>query len=89
MSAVESIQARELWRFNDLKFLGIVADRATLRRWIRTLEFPPPMIMSANSVAWPAAEVRAWLAGRPRGLAPQPGPARARQARAEAEKVSA
>jgi predicted DNA-binding transcriptional regulator AlpA len=64
--------ARELWKFSHLKMLGVVDDRATLRRWIASQNFPEPLILSGNSVAWIAAEVRAWLATRPRGKAPQP-----------------
>ena len=32
--------AKVLWRFSDLKALGIVEDRATGRRWMDTEEFP-------------------------------------------------
>jgi predicted DNA-binding transcriptional regulator AlpA len=58
-----------------LKTIGIVEDRATLRRWMRAQgedPFPHPIILSGNSVAWVAAEVCAWLDRRPRGSAPQP-----------------
>jgi predicted DNA-binding transcriptional regulator AlpA len=64
--------ARALWRFGDLKLLGIVNDRATVRRLIKNESFPQPLILSANSVAWRADEVRGWLDSRPRGAAPQP-----------------
>ena len=72
--AMAETRARELWRFCDLKTLGIVDDRTTLRRRMKsdTDPFPQPIILSGNAVAWPASEVRAWLASRPRGLAPQP-----------------
>lgn len=64
----------ELLRFADLKLLGVVRDRATLRRWLKakTDPFPAPLVLSGNSIAWRAAEVRAWLDRRPRGAAPQP-----------------
>lgn len=67
-----AIEAQTLWRFNDLKLLGIVDDRATLRRWIATGGFPKAIILSPNSIAWHAAEVLEWLDNRPRGAAPQP-----------------
>jgi predicted DNA-binding transcriptional regulator AlpA len=70
--------ARELWRFSDLKLLGFVDDRATLRRRIANDGFPQPLVLSANAIAWVAEEVREWIAGRPRGPAPQP--ARTRKA---------
>jgi predicted DNA-binding transcriptional regulator AlpA len=82
-------KAKELWPFADLRLLGIVNDRATLRRRIAREGFPQPLVLSGNSVAWVASEVREWLASRPRGAAPQPGRSRARQANAEAEKASA
>lgn len=66
------IKCKTLWSFSDLKAQGIVNDRATLRRREAREGFPQAVILSSNSVAWNAAEVRAWLASRPRGLAPQP-----------------
>jgi predicted DNA-binding transcriptional regulator AlpA len=71
---IEEIRERKLWRFAHLQRLGIVDDRATLRRWMKLAidPFPSPMVMSPNSIAWRADEVRAWLDRRPRGPAPQP-----------------
>jgi hypothetical protein len=66
------IQAKSFWPFADLKTQGIVDDRQTLRRRMRSEGFPPPVILGPNSIAWPADEVRKWLASRPRGAAPQP-----------------
>jgi predicted DNA-binding transcriptional regulator AlpA len=66
------IQAKTLWPFSDLKAQGIANDRATLRRREAREGFPQAVILSSNSVAWNADEVRAWLASRPRGAAPQP-----------------
>jgi hypothetical protein len=68
------VRERELWRFSDLQALGICADRQTMRRWQRaeTDPFPQPLVLSGNSIAWRAQEVRAWLDRRPRGPAPQP-----------------
>lgn len=82
---VDEIRERELWRFADLERLGIVHDRATLRRWMKlaTDPFPSPMVMSPNSIAWRAYEVRAWLDRRPRGAAPQPRHREAEEHRAQ------
>jgi predicted DNA-binding transcriptional regulator AlpA len=73
--ALKELWERELLRFRDLKALGIVEDRATLRRWMNPKgddPFPSPIVLSGNSVAWVTLEVRAWLDRRPRGVAPQP-----------------
>jgi hypothetical protein len=59
MTEHEAIKARELWRFADLKTLGICADRSTLRRWIAVEGFPTAIILSANAVAWRVDEVKA------------------------------
>ena len=69
------IRERDFWPYRDLERLGIVHDRATLRRWMKLAHdpFPEPVVMGPNSVAWRADEVRPWLARRPRGRAPQPG----------------
>jgi hypothetical protein len=66
------IQAKSFWPFSDLKAQGIVNDRATLRRWMREQEFPQPVILGPNSLAWKADLVRDWVASRPCGPAPQP-----------------
>lgn len=69
---IVEIRSKTLWSFSDLKALGYVNDRATLRRREAREGFPQPVILSSNSVAWNPEEVRAWLASRPRGTAPQP-----------------
>src|SRR5271166_2174356 len=68
---LKKLWERELLRFRDLKALGIVEDRATLRRWMRTQNedpFPTPIVLSGRVTS----EVRLWLDRRPRGRAPQP-----------------
>jgi predicted DNA-binding transcriptional regulator AlpA len=72
--SIAEIRARDFWRYSDLERLGIVQDRATLRRWMKADDdpFPAGKVLSANSVAWVADEVRGWLDRRPRGPAPQP-----------------
>jgi hypothetical protein len=81
-TTMAEVRERELWRFGDLQALGICADRQTMRRWQRaeTDPFPQPLVLSGNSIAWRAAEVRAWLDRRPRGAAPQPNHLAARRA---------
>lgn len=81
---IADTEAQTLWRFRDLKAKGIVTDRATLRRWMKSADdpFPSPIVLSANAVAWVAEEVRAWLKRRPRGPAPQPRHREAEERRA-------
>jgi predicted DNA-binding transcriptional regulator AlpA len=72
--SIAEIREQDFWRYSDLERLGIVQDRATLRRWMKADDdpFPAGKVLSANSVAWVADEVRVWLDRRPRGPAPQP-----------------
>lgn len=53
-----------LIRFDALKQRGIVRNRVTLARWIKTLNFPRPIQLGVNTVAWNAAEVEEWLRQR-------------------------
>lgn len=39
-------------------------SRSTLLRKVAAGEFPRPIRLGANSIAWPAAEVIAWAAAR-------------------------
>jgi predicted DNA-binding transcriptional regulator AlpA len=55
-------------KYNDLEAQGIVPNRMTLGRWIAENEFPAPVELGPNSVAWIADEVDAWLASRPRRI---------------------
>jgi hypothetical protein len=50
--AMDELRERELWRFRDLQALGIVEDRMTLRRRIKAVGFPRPILLSSNAVAW-------------------------------------
>jgi prophage regulatory protein len=54
----------EILRFPDLKALGIVNNRMTLRRWIEGHGFPKHVQLGPNSIGWIRAEVQAWLAIR-------------------------
>ena len=40
--------------------------RSTIYRLMRTGEFPEPVKVGPRAVRWPASEIEAWLAGRPR-----------------------
>jgi len=47
------------------KELGNIGN-TTLRRWVREGNFPKPIKLGANCVAWRRDEVDAWLESRPR-----------------------
>ena len=53
-------------RFADLKARKIVSNRTTLRRWIQADEFPAPVKLGENSIAWRVDEVKEWDRSRPR-----------------------
>ena len=55
-------------RFRDLKELGVVRNRPTLRNWIKDRGFPPGQLTGPNSRTWGEAEVQAWLDRRPTAL---------------------
>lgn len=52
-------------RFADLVERGIVRNRVTLSRWIKSQGFPPPVKLGPNTAAWSTAAVEAWVASRP------------------------
>lgn len=65
MSAKQTTQTEPLLlRYSDLVRLGVVRNRMTLSRWMHSNAFPRPIELGANSVAWRASDVEAWLAGR-------------------------
>ncbi|MEE9250365.1 MAG: AlpA family transcriptional regulator [Alphaproteobacteria bacterium] len=41
-------------------------SRTTLWRRVRAGTFPAPIQLGENSIGWPASEITAWLASRPR-----------------------
>ncbi|MGB8898974.1 MAG: AlpA family phage regulatory protein [Methylocella sp.] len=45
---------------------GIMPNRVTLGRAIAQLDFPKPVELGRNRVAWNRDEVEAWRASRPR-----------------------
>ena len=59
-----------IWlRFADLKARNIVRNRTTLGRWIRNIDFPPGIMLGANSRAWSEQEIAEWEAKRARASA--------------------
>ena len=63
--AMAELRARVLLRFCDLEALGIVGDRATLRRRMNADGFPKPIVLSSNAIAWRSDEVFAWIGRSP------------------------
>jgi hypothetical protein len=55
-----------LVRYKQLHEDGIVNDRMSLRRKIQEEDFPKPLALGPNTLAWDSDEVQAWLAARPR-----------------------
>lgn len=55
---------RLLNRAAVLARLGIT--KTTLYRWMREDGFPAPLRCGARAVRWPASELEAWIASRPR-----------------------
>lgn len=55
-----------LVRYRYLKERGIVNDRMALARAIEKYDFPKPMALGENTLAWQLEEVESWLASRPR-----------------------
>lgn len=43
--------------------------RPTLYRMMQAGTFPKPIKVTSHAARWPVAEVDAWLASRPRGIA--------------------
>lgn len=41
-------------------------SRTTIWRRVRAGTFPAPVQLGENSIGWPASEITAWLASRPR-----------------------
>lgn len=55
--------AARFWRLPKVReYLGI--SRSTLLRAVDAGEFPRPVKLTANTVAWPVAEVERWAAER-------------------------
>src|SRR5215208_1073580 len=56
-------------RFADLVALGVISNRVTLGRWMEGQNFPRPVRLGENTVAWVASEIDGWLADRERARA--------------------
>lgn len=57
-----------LVRYRYLKERGIVNDRMALARAIEKYDFPKPMALGENTLAWSLEEVEIWLKSRPRRM---------------------
>jgi predicted DNA-binding transcriptional regulator AlpA len=75
-------------RYPDLVEAGIVANRVTLHRMIKS-GFPPGRLLGPNTRAWTETEVEAWLASRPIVRAPDAIPRESRFTAAAQAKTSA
>jgi predicted DNA-binding transcriptional regulator AlpA len=52
-------------RFADLVQRGIVGNRVTLDRWVKSKHFPPGIQMGPGVRAWEESEIQRWLNDRP------------------------
>jgi hypothetical protein len=59
------LRLRQWVRFRDLKAAGVVDNWTQLRRLIDTEGFPAGRYAGRNTRIWTAAEIEAWLDGRP------------------------
>jgi|BarGraIncu00222A_1022003.scaffolds.fasta_scaffold43945_3 predicted DNA-binding transcriptional regulator AlpA len=55
-------------RYKYLEDNGIISNRMQLARAIERYEFPKPIALGENTLAWDLDEVEAWLASRPRRM---------------------
>ena len=64
--------------YRETDVLALVrCSRATLWRWRRAGNFPAPVELGPNTLAWRRKDVEAWIASRP--VAPDTANARQRQ----------
>lgn len=63
--AVDALRPPLIRAIQLRKELGNIGN-TTLRRWVREGNFPKPIKLGANCVAWRRNEVDAWLESRPR-----------------------
>lgn len=63
--AVDALRPPLIRAIQLRKELGNIGN-STLRRWVREGNFPKPIKLGANCVAWRRDEVDAWLEARPR-----------------------
>jgi len=55
---------RAVFRYEDLKDIGIPWTRKTVYAKIRAGQFPPPIYLGGSTTAWVAAEIHDWIKGR-------------------------
>jgi hypothetical protein len=53
-----------VYRFKELKALGIVANWTTLSRWIANGTFPAGQLIDPNTRVWTEPELADWLASK-------------------------
>lgn len=63
--AVDALRPPLIRAIQLRKELGNIGN-TTLRRWVREGNFPKPIKLGANCVAWRRDEVDAWIESRPR-----------------------
>jgi prophage regulatory protein len=51
----------KLLRYGDLVQRGVVRNRTTLARWQDRNQFPKPIKIGPNTVAWRESDVEQWL----------------------------
>jgi predicted DNA-binding transcriptional regulator AlpA len=57
-----------LYRYKELKALGIIQNWTTLLRLIANGDFPPGKQISPNGRAWTEDEIAEWLESRPQAV---------------------
>ena len=51
-------------RFKDLVERGIVGNRVTLSRWVKTQGFPPGVLIGPNTRVWTPEEIEVYYKAR-------------------------
>lgn len=60
-----------IYRYDDLKQLGIVRSRMTMVRWVARGLLPPPIDLGPNSIGFDADLTDAMIASRQRQPSPR------------------
>ena len=63
-----STMTDRILRWTDVRRL-IAVSRCTLKRWMKTGQFPAQRRFGPNSVGWLESEVQHWLAAAPKSFA--------------------
>lgn len=64
----------QLLKRHDVEKLCKIS-RSAIYRLMRAKQFPEPIRIGPRAVRWPASEIEAWLASRPRATGERPGAA--------------